>query len=67
MTKKHFEAIAHTLDANMAPLHLVSDFADMCEEFSTTFDRQTFIVAATGNLRKQQEHDARLLDNATKN
>lgn len=61
MTKKDFEAIAHTLNANVTPLTLVSDFADMCEESNPNFNRQRFIVASTLNLRAQQEHDARML------
>lgn len=65
MTRKHFEAIAHTLDANQAPLSLVSDFADMLEESNPRFDRQRFVVASTLNLRSQQEHEARMLDRAT--
>lgn len=66
MTRKDFIAIAKVLDANMAPLCLVSDFADMCEETNELFDRQKFVVASTQNLRAQQEHEARMLTNATK-
>lgn len=66
MTKRDFEAIAHTLNANVAPLALVSDFADMCEETNPRFDRQRFIIASTANLRAQQESDARLLLNEIK-
>ena len=61
MTKKHFEAIAHTLDANHAPLSLVLDFADMCEEENPRFDRGAFVVAATKNLRANLETDLRIL------
>lgn len=50
MTKKHFEAIAHTLNANRADLSLVQDMADTLEEFSSTFSRRLFIEASTRNL-----------------
>ncbi len=61
MTRKHFEAIAHTLDANRANLALVCDFADMCGEFNEQFDRERFIKAATLNLRKDAETEIRIL------
>jgi hypothetical protein len=66
MTKRDFIAIAKVLDANFAPLAIVSDFADMCEETNERFDRQKFVIASTQNLRVQQEHEARILANATK-
>jgi hypothetical protein len=66
MTKRDFIAIAAVLNANVAPLSLVSDFADMCEDTNERFDRQKFVVAATQNLRAQQEHEARMLTSATK-
>lgn len=62
MTKKDFIAIAKVLDANHAPLALVSDFADMCEETNPLFDRQRFVEASTVNMRKDAETSARLLD-----
>lgn len=61
MTKKHFEAIAHTLNANFAPMALVLDFADMCEEMSDRFDRQMFVLASTRNLIRVCESEARIL------
>lgn len=61
MTRKDFEAIAHTLDANEAPLSLVSDFADMCAETNANFDRRRFVFAATDNLRKTWDSEARML------
>jgi hypothetical protein len=65
MSKRDFIAIAHVLNANMAPLELVSDFADMLEEDNDLFDRQKFVVASTLNLRAQQEHEARMLARET--
>lgn len=61
MTKKHFEAIAHTLNANFASMALVLDFADMCEEMSDRFDRQMFVLASTRNLIRVCESEARIL------
>lgn len=61
MTKKHFEAIAHTLDANYAPLELVLDFADMCAEMSDRFSKARFVEAATKNLKSKMDYDARVL------
>ena len=55
MTKQHFEAIAHTLDANVADMCLVLDFADMLEEQNDRFDRPRFVEAATKAWRRQQE------------
>lgn len=66
MSKRDFIAIAHILNANIAPLSLVSDFADMCEETNECFDRQKFVIASTQNLRTQQEHEDRMFINATK-
>lgn len=50
MTKKDFIAIAHTLNANVAPLALVQDFADMLAETNPLFNRQMFVKAATERL-----------------
>lgn len=66
MTRKNFEAIAHTLDANEAPLYLVLDFADMLEEQNERFDRARFVAASTGQLTDRLSHDTRMLDNAKK-
>ena len=62
MTRKDFEAIAHTLNANTAPLELVLDFADMLEESNPRFDRARFVEAATKKLRPNLDYDRRLLD-----
>lgn len=67
MTKKDFEAIAHTLDANHAPLTLVQDFADMLKEDNPRFDRDTFIRAATHNIKKDLVLDLAILDGARQN
>lgn len=58
MTRKHFEAIAHTLDANHAPLALVLDFADMLEEQNERFDRGRFVTASTKNLADALRRDS---------
>ena len=55
MTRKHFEAIAHVLDANHADHALVEDFADMCAESNPLFDRERFIKAATNQLVRDME------------
>lgn len=52
MTRKHFEAIAHVLNANMAPHELVEDFADMLEQENPRFDRYRF-VDASSKLREE--------------
>lgn len=61
MTRKHFIAIAATLDANRAPLALVQDFADMLEEQNERFDRPRFIEAATINIRREASYFANRL------
>jgi hypothetical protein len=61
MTRRDFEAIAHVLDANVSPLSLVSDFADLLEEENPRFDRKRFVQASTNRLREIQEHEARML------
>lgn len=62
MTKKHFEAIAHCLDANLAPLALVQDMADTLAEENPRFDRARFVAASTIRLRDQMQHEAYLID-----
>lgn len=62
MTRKHFEAIAHVLDANIVDLAIVSDFADMLEESNPRFDRLTFVQASTVNLRKRWASDQRIME-----
>jgi len=62
MTKKDFIAIAHTLDANLAPLSLVQDFADMLAETNPRFDKRLFVAASTIRLEKQMEHEKYMLD-----
>lgn len=57
LSRKHFEAIAHTLDANRADLALVEDFADMCAEFNPLFDRKRFVTAATIKWREWQSYE----------
>lgn len=61
MTRKHFEAIAATLNANVAPLNLVLDFADMLEEENDRFDRGRFVVAATLELSERLNYDRKVL------
>ena len=63
MTKKHFLAIALTLNSNRAPLSLVLDLADDFEDINPRFDRRRFIDEATVNLRL----DANILDRELKN
>lgn len=62
MSKRDFEAIAHTLNANMAPLELVLDFADMLEETNPRFDRSLFVQAATMTIRVQMQRNTKALD-----
>lgn len=64
MSRAHFEAIAHVLDANHADLSLVQDFADMCEESNPLFDRMRFIKAATKWYDAHLEHEAHMLERA---
>jgi len=64
MTKKNFEAIAHVLDANHAPLSLVQDFADMLEEENPRFDRTLFIAASTVTLLDLANYEAMKLRQA---
>lgn len=52
MTRKHFEAIAKVLNANMASHELVEDFADMLEQENPRFDRDRF-VDASSKLREE--------------
>lgn len=59
MTRKHFAAIANTLNDNLAPLYLVEDMADTLAMFNDQFDRERFIKAATVRLLDQSNHDAR--------
>jgi hypothetical protein len=66
MTHKHFEAIAETLNANVAPLALVLDFADMCEETNPLFDRARFITAATINLLDSEARTVRMIELASR-
>lgn len=42
--------IAHVLNANLAPLALVLDFADELAEKNSAFDRQGFVRASTQSL-----------------
>lgn len=56
MTRKHFEAIAHTLNANLAPLELVLDMADTLAEYNSLFDRERFVKASTLELSKQHDY-----------
>lgn len=56
MTKKDFIAIAKVLDANVAPLELVQDFADMLVETNERFDRTLFIRASTLRLLDMTYH-----------
>lgn len=65
MTRKHFEAIAHTLNMNHADLNIVQDMADMLEEQNERFDRPRFIAAATKNLREDLNSTLRILDRET--
>lgn len=62
MTKKDFIAIAVILDANRAPLAIVSDFADMLEEQNPRFNRQLFVEASTENMRLDMDSQKRALD-----
>jgi hypothetical protein len=62
MTKQHFEAIAHVLDANVTPLPIVLDFADMLEEQNERFDRARFIDASTIKLLDSHSRTVRMLD-----
>lgn len=62
MTRKHFEAIAEILDANVAPLATVSDFADYLERENERFDRQRFVTAATVKKRRHMDTDDYFLD-----
>jgi hypothetical protein len=62
MTKKHFEAIAHTLNANHAPMELVLDMADTLSEHNARFDRDVFIKASTHNIVDRAEYLLRRVD-----
>ena len=64
MTKKDFEAIAEVLNANAAPLSLVLDFADMCEESNPRFNRALFVQASTAKLEVALTTDRRMLARA---
>jgi hypothetical protein len=57
MTKQHFEEIANVLNANVAPLSLVEDFADMLSEQNERFDRTRFIKASTYALVESLDRD----------
>jgi hypothetical protein len=61
MTKQHFEAIANVLNANNAPLSLVLDFADMCEESNPRFDRTKFVQWSTKSLLDEHEYNVRAI------
>ena len=50
-TRKHFNAVASILDANVANESLVNDFADMFADDNRLFDRDKFTEAATRNRR----------------
>ena len=65
MSKQDFEAIAHTLDANVADLSLVLDMADTLAGSNPRFDRVRFIHASTRNLADQHAHDVLALARAT--
>mgnify|MGYP006193456685 FL=1 len=66
MNQQEVDAIAHTLDANEAPLALVLDFADMLEESVNDFSRKAFVRSATLRLDKSLATDIRMLLRATK-
>ena len=61
MTKKHFIAIAATLNANRAPLALVEDMADTLAETNDLFDRERFIQASTVALLDITTYEAKRL------
>lgn len=50
MTNQDFEAIAHTLNMNLAPIELVEDMANTLEETNVNFKRTQFIAASTIKL-----------------
>jgi hypothetical protein len=54
-TRKHYEAIAHLLDANMASEAIVLDFCDMFSEDNPNFRADLFIPAATNMIRLSAE------------
>ena len=56
MTRKDFENIAATLNANAAPLELVLDFADMLEETNPRFDRGRFVAAAAQEVHARAKY-----------
>jgi hypothetical protein len=62
MSKKDFEAIAHVLNANVANLAIVLDFADMLEESNPRFDRARFIDASTVKLLDSHSRTGRMLE-----
>ena len=62
MTKKHFEAIANTLNANRASMELVLDMADTLAETNPRFDRDLFIKAASHNIAEDAEYLLRRVD-----
>lgn len=64
MTRKDFEAIAHVLDANVADIGLVFDFANMLAETNERFNRELFIKASTIQLRGSLASTGRMLDRA---
>ena len=66
MTKKDYEAIAEILDANVADLGIVFDFADMLEEDNPRFDRKRFIDASTVQMLDSNERTLRLIEIASR-
>lgn len=59
-TKSNFVAVAEVLNANVAPLPLVQDFADMFAEENPRFNRALFIAASTKEWRKRRESEERI-------
>lgn len=66
MTRKDFETIAHVLNANVATLELVQDFADALAETNVNFDRTRFIEASTVRLVDQAFWNANRIDRIRK-
>lgn len=65
MSKKDFEAIAHILNVNMAPLELVQDFADQFAEDNPRFNRALFIRVATVRLMASNAAQRRIFEEET--
>lgn len=66
MTKQDFEAIAHVLDANEAPLAIVLDFADMLSEQNERFNYGLFVKASTKELTLALSHNKRMIERSIK-